>query len=170
MYYILNFYPPLSAEASRAIEAIRLDYDPTSAFTRAHITVLCPVPERVGEERLICHIEQVLSGRGPFDIRLGGFHRSRDHWLFLTLREGESRFRKIYRALYTDMLAEFARDDAEFIPHLGLGLPSAITVDRLHLTGIPDGILERATGKRQGLPEDASLVLIREFRLSQRDA
>jgi 2'-5' RNA ligase len=54
---------------------------------------------------------------------LGGFHKSHDHWLFLTLKKGEAQVKKLYQSLYTGILAEYRRkDDIEFVPHLGLGL------------------------------------------------
>ena len=122
MYYTLSWYPQLSAELSESIDAIRREYDPTSGFTKPHITVLFPVPGSVGEGRLISHIQNVLSDWTPFKIRLGGFHKSPDHWLFLTLKEGEAQVKKLYQLLYTGILADYRRDDIEFLPHLGLGL------------------------------------------------
>lgn len=122
MYYALSFYPQLSTELSESIDAIRREYDPTSGFTKPHITVLFPVPGIVGEGQLISHIQNVLSDCSPFEIRLGGFHRSRDHWLFLTLKEGEAQVKELYQALYTGLVAKYRRDDIEFVPHLGLGL------------------------------------------------
>jgi len=122
MYYALSLYPQLGAELSEAIDAIRREYDPTSGLTEPHITVLFPVPGISGEAELISHIENVLSDWTPFEIRLGGFHKSHDHWLFLTLTEGEAQVRKLYITLYTGPLASHRRDDIEFVPHLGLGL------------------------------------------------
>ena len=122
MYLAMGFYPRLSAELSEAVGAIREKYDPTSGFIEPHVTVLFPVPASVGEEELIGHVENVLSGWRPFKIRLGGFHKSRDHWLFLTLTEGEAEVKRLNRSLYTGILAEYRRDDIEFVPHLGLGL------------------------------------------------
>ena len=122
MYYALIIYPQLSAELFQSIETIRGKYDPTSGFSKPHITVLFPVPGSVGEGRLISHIQYVLSDWSPFEIHLGGFHKSHDHWLFLTLIEGEAQVKKLYQGLYTGILAEFRRDDIEFVPHLGLGL------------------------------------------------
>ncbi|NIM49037.1 MAG: hypothetical protein GTO22_07230 [Gemmatimonadales bacterium] len=87
-----------------------------------HVTVLFPVPERVGLEHLVTHIQQVLSTWEPFEIRLGGLEKSPDHWLLLTLREGNDTVKELYRSLYTGILAEFRRDDIEFVPHVGLGL------------------------------------------------
>jgi 2'-5' RNA ligase len=122
MYYALILYPQLGLELSELIDALRREYDPTSGFTRPHITVMFPVPEGLGEAELVRHIHNVLSDSAPFEIRLGGFHKSDDHWLFLTLKEGEVQVKKLYHALYTGMLAEYRRDDIEFVPHLGLGL------------------------------------------------
>jgi hypothetical protein len=50
---------------------------------------------------------------------LGGFHKSHDHWLFLTLKEGEAQMKRLYQDIYTGVLAEYRR---EYVPHLGLGL------------------------------------------------
>lgn len=122
MYYALNIYPRLSDELLDSISAIRKDYDPTAPFTKVHITVLFPVPGRVGEETLIDHIENVLNDWSPFEIELGGFHKTHDHWLFLTLSDGADQVKKLYRQLYSGMLEEFRREDIEFVPHIGLGL------------------------------------------------
>jgi 2'-5' RNA ligase len=122
MYYALGFYPRLSTELAEAIGAIRRAYDPTVRFVKPHITVLFPVPEIVGEGRLVSHIGNVLSDWSPFDIQLGGFHKSHDHWLFLTLEAGGGHVKSLYQSLYTGILAEYRRDDIEFVPHLGLGL------------------------------------------------
>ena len=46
-----------------------------------------------------------------------------------------------------------------------LPLGSSCAVDRLHLTKIPDEVLEWATGIRASIPEDAQVVEVREFRL-----
>ena len=200
MYYALVLYPHLDKALAEAIEEIRRRHDPTVDFVKPHITVVFPMPDQVGESRLISHIESVLNNWSPFDICLSGFHRSDDHWLFLTLGEGAAEVRQLYRALYTGVLAEYRRDDIEFVPHLGLGLflkegskydwnnpqeaefdeqryqeawheantlplGSSCTVDRLHLTKIPDEVLEWATGSRARIPEDAQAVEVREFRL-----
>lgn len=205
MYYALNFYPHLGAELAESIDAIRRQYDPTSGFTKPHITVLFPVPASVGEGRLISHIQNVLSEWRPFEIRLGGFHKSRDHWLFLTLKDGEAQVKKLYQALYKGILAEYRRDDIEFVPHLGLGLfikegstydwdnpqeadfdreryekalrqakalplPSSTSLDALHLTKIPDVILEWATGKRASIPVGSQIAAVREFPLGNQGA
>jgi 2'-5' RNA ligase len=122
LYYALSLDPQLNAELSDSIDAIRNEYDPTVAVVKPHITVIFPVPERVGEARLIRHVENVLRDWSPFEIQLGGLHKSRDHWLFLTLKAGAEQVRNLYRALYTGILAEFRGNDSAFVPHIGLGL------------------------------------------------
>jgi 2'-5' RNA ligase len=122
MYYALVISPDLSEGLAESIEAIRGRYDPTSDFTKPHITVMFPIPGCVGERVLVRHIKIALSDWVPFNIRLGGFHKSPDHWLFLTLTEGASQVKRLNRSLYTGILAEYRRGDIEFVPHIGLGL------------------------------------------------
>jgi len=119
MYYALVFYPRVDRAL---IDEIRRKYDPTIDVIGPHVTVLFPVPERVGEEELVAHIQSVLRDCRPFEVCLGGFHKSPDHWLFLTLQKGNRRVKELHRSLYTGVLAEFRRDEIEFVPHLGLGL------------------------------------------------
>ena len=121
MYYCLSFFPQLSVELAESIDAIRNAYDPTSGFIKPHITLVFPTPDSVGEQSLISHIQNVLNDWSPFEIQLGGFHKSRDHWLFLKLQEGEAEVKRLYQALYTGILAD-GRDVSKFVPHLGLGL------------------------------------------------
>lgn len=119
MYYALVFYPVIDRGL---IDKLRRTYDPTVDVIGPHVTVLFPVPERVGEVQLVDHIRSVLDGREPFEVRLGGFRKSPDHWMLLTLQEGNQTVKELYRSLYTGILGEFRRDDIEFVPHLGLGL------------------------------------------------
>jgi len=122
MYHALLYYPPLDPQLSVQIDAIRRQHDPTVDVVRPHITVVFPIPDTVGESQLVAHIDDVLRERRPFEIRFGGLHKSPDHWLFLTLAEGEPEVKELYRSLYTGLLAPLRRDDIQFVPHLALGL------------------------------------------------
>jgi 2'-5' RNA ligase len=122
MYYALVFYPQLDSELTELIDEIRRKYDPTVDWSEPHVAVVFPVPDVVGEAEFVGHIEDVLRDWKPFEIRLGGFHKSRDHWLFLTVAKGERQVKDLYQSLYTGILEEYRRDDIEFVPHLGLGL------------------------------------------------
>jgi 2'-5' RNA ligase len=121
VYYCLSIFPQLRIELAQSIDAIRSVYDPTSGFVKPHITLVFPTPDSVGEQSLISHIQYVLSSWSPFVIQLGGFHKSRDHWLSLRLQEGEAEVKRLYQALYTGILAD-GRDFSRYVPHLGLGL------------------------------------------------
>lgn len=118
-YFCAGIFPERGVEA---IQRIRRTYDPTLTVVGPHVTVLFPVPETVGEAKLLSHLEAVCTRWSSFEIQLGGFHRSDDHWLFLTLLQGEEDVRSLYREVYTDILEEYRRDDIEFVPHIGLGL------------------------------------------------
>ena len=122
MYYAVIIYPQLSSGLSQSIDAIRRKYDPTAGFIKPHITVLFPVPDSVGIDHLTSHIQNVLGSWEPFEMQLGGFQKSHDHWLFLRLKEGERQIKRLYQALYTGFLKEYRRMDIDFIPHIGLGL------------------------------------------------
>jgi hypothetical protein len=122
MYYSLDFYPQLSLELSESIDAIRREYDPTYSIIKPHIGIIFPATNNLDERLLISHIEHVLSSWSPFVIRLGGFHKSPDHWLFLTLQEGEAEVKRLHQELYTGYLAEYRRVGHTPFPHLGLGL------------------------------------------------
>lgn len=197
MHFALVFYPEVDGVL---VDEIRRKHDPTVDLIDPHITVLFPVPERVGESALIEHVRQVLEGFAPFEIQLTGFHRSSDHWLLLILSKGNRKVKELYSALYTGLLEEFRRDDLEFIPHLGLGLflkegstydwddpdPDDLDLETceavqreveargtdwssfvktLHLIGIPDEVLEWATGETSDFPVAARVIETRRFAL-----
>lgn len=119
MYYALLIYPTVDEVL---VGQIRREHDPTVDVVRPHMPVVFPVPESVGRDSLIAHIQSVTADYRPFEIVLGGFFRSPDHWLFLTLAHGNDSVRRLYRLLHTGLLAEFRVADEEFMPHVGLGL------------------------------------------------
>ena len=119
MYYGMAYFPDVDPEG---IARLRRKYDPTVDLIAPHLTVMFLVPESVGEGPLVQHLEDVLKRWRPFPIRLHGFRKSWDHWLFLVLKEGNDEVIKLYQDVYTGILAEHRRDDIEFIPHVALGL------------------------------------------------
>jgi len=121
MYYCLNFFPQLSPELTKAINAIRNVHDPTAPYYPPHITLIFPTHHSVGEQPLIDHIEKVLAHWSTFDIQLGGFRLKRDYWLFLSVAEGEDYLKRLYRELHTGLLDD-GRNLSRFVPHVGLGL------------------------------------------------
>jgi 2'-5' RNA ligase len=121
MYYCLSFYPQFSPDLAKTINAIKSAHDPTAPYYPPHITLIFPTHHSVGEQVLINHIEKVLRGWSPFEIRLGGLRLSRDYWLFLLVAEGEEHLKRLYRDLHTGFLDD-GRDANWFLPHVGLGL------------------------------------------------
>jgi len=121
MYYCLSCYPQLSKTLADAIYAIRNRYDPTAPFYDPHITVIFPTHERVGLQPLSDHIQYVLGEWKPFEIQLGGLELKPNHWLLLGLKEGEAEFKRLYRQLHTEVLAD-DRDLDRYTPHMSLGL------------------------------------------------
>lgn len=104
------------------IDRLRQKYDPTVSLIKPHITVLFPVPAETGESRIQTHIIKVLASRTAFRIRINGFKKSWDHWLLLTIKEGNDRIIKLHDDLYTGFLSPFRRRDITFVPHIGIGL------------------------------------------------
>lgn len=123
-----------------------------------HITLVFPLPEDAGEQRLSAHIEGVLRGWQPFTIRLKGLLQSTDDSLFLSVAEGVDNMIRLHQDLYEGILSSYRREDLPFIPHVTLGVFSGDTrrcsevlidtqrmeldyhcyVDRLHLVKIND--------------------------------
>lgn len=87
-----------------------------------HITILFPVPDEIGEDTLVDHIEAVLKPWEPFPIRLKGFDKSWDNWLFLTLEDGNTEVIRLHTEVYSGILRPYHRKDIEFVPHISLGL------------------------------------------------
>jgi 2'-5' RNA ligase len=115
----MGYFPDVDLQA---VDLLRRKYDPTVDLVGPHVTVLFPVPERVGEEPLVRHLESVLRRWQPFPIRMHGLQKSWDHWLFLVLKDGNHAVIELYQEVYTGMLAKYRRDDIVFIPHVALGL------------------------------------------------
>jgi len=116
MAYVVLIYPHVD---EALVGRIRRAYDPTVDVVRPHIPVVYPVPESIGLDRLAAHIAAVLEDWPPFEIRLSGLVRSRDHWLFLTPDHGDGSLSDLYRHLHTGLLADYAA--VRYEPHLGLG-------------------------------------------------
>ena len=119
MYYALVFFP-IAKIAD--INKIRKKFDPTYNLINPHMTIIFPVPGSAGKERIIKHIENILKRQKSFQIHFGELKKSWDHWLFLTLKEGEQDVKKLYNEIYCGFLSQYRRDDIEFIPHISLGL------------------------------------------------
>jgi hypothetical protein len=123
MYYVLLHYPKFDEKTEENIKAFRKKYDPFADSLKPHIPFIFPVPcGEIEEKKLTEHIETVLKNWRPFQIRIGGFKKSWDHWMFLLLNEGNEEAIALHDELYTGALSPYLRKDIEYIPHVGLGL------------------------------------------------
>ena len=64
----------------------------------------------------------MVSRTPSFEIRLKGFEKSWDHWLFLGVAEGRDRVIALHDALYTGILRPHLWTEQPYSPHVGLGL------------------------------------------------
>ena len=85
MYFGLVHYPQVDL---KLVDQIRRKYDPTVDLVQPHITVMFLVPESAGEGKLAGHLKHVLSTCKPIPIRMRGLCKTPDHWLLLTLEDG----------------------------------------------------------------------------------
>lgn len=67
------------------IDDIRKKYDPLSEHVRPHITLVFPFESDIEASKLKEHIENVISGMMPFDIKLSGITPSTSFGSYLFL-------------------------------------------------------------------------------------
>ncbi len=133
--YALVHYPDIEL---RAIQQFRQRHDPQFDLIGPHITLLFPVPDCVGEEALVCHIDQVLRGWRPFEIGLREVQIAWDDYLYLLVQEGKETLVRLHDEIYTGILREYLRADLPYIPHVTLGKaePPADLLDKARRLGI----------------------------------
>jgi 2'-5' RNA ligase len=119
MIYALVHYPNVDAQQ---INQFRKKYDPQVDLIEPHLTLMFPVPESIGENNLVYHLESVLSGRKPFPFHLQGLQKSWDDYLFLMVQEGQADIIGLHSEIYTGILADYRKEDILFVPHLTLGV------------------------------------------------
>jgi len=119
MFYALAYYPELNDEV---VNKLRKKYDPYSDLIKEHITLIFPVPETIGVDKLLSHISAILEKREPFRIHIRGFEKTWDNWLFLKVKEGKEKLIELHDALYTGILQLYLRKDLPYTPHIGIGL------------------------------------------------
>lgn len=121
-YYATVIYPKV--DLSR-INSFKEKHDPYYPGIGAHLTLVFPTPEEVGDEVITKHVEEILAKYKPFDIHLAGFEKAWDHWLFLNVKEGNEQIVRLHDELYTGSLESYLRKDIPFSPHIALGLFAA---------------------------------------------
>lgn len=123
MTYALVHYPAIDIHA---IQRFRQRHDPQYNLIAPHITVLFPVPDRLGEQALVGHIQQVLRGWQPFEIGLQGVQLSTDQYIYLLVQAGREPLLRLHDEIYTGVVREYLRVDLPYIPHVTLGLANQV--------------------------------------------
>lgn len=119
MYYCVVHYPNID---STKIELLRQKYDPTANHIKAHLTLVFPVKaDSVNAEELTSHVKEIASKSMAFPMKLIGFEKSWDNWLFLGVEEGKGKIVTLHDNLYSGILEPHWRKDLPFSPHLSLG-------------------------------------------------
>ncbi|MFX1572676.1 MAG: 2'-5' RNA ligase family protein [Promethearchaeota archaeon] len=104
------------------IEALRKKYDPHYNLIKPHITLIFPINNiSISRKSLSKHVRSIVNNWKPFDIELGGFTKSWDHWLFLLIKKGNKEMIQLHNELYKGIFSPYLRNDIEYIPHISLG-------------------------------------------------
>jgi len=85
MVYALVHYPNID---TWVVHQSRKRHDPEVNLFEPHITLMLPMPDYIGENKIVKHLQSVLNKQQPFPIHLEGFQKSWDDYLFLMVREG----------------------------------------------------------------------------------
>lgn len=119
MYYCVVHYPNID---STKIETLRQKYDPTANYIKAHLTLVFPVKtDSVNKDDLVSHVKDIVTGQAAFKMKLAGFEKSWDNWLFLGVEDGKDKVVSLHDELYSGILEPHWRKDLPFSPHLSLG-------------------------------------------------
>ena len=119
MIYSLVYYPEID---TTQINYFRKKYDPQVDLIQPHITIMFPVSDFVGEDKLVDHVGNVLNERQRFTIRLHGLYKSWDDCLFLLVQEGKEAIADLHAQIYTGLLADLRQTEFPYVPHLTLGM------------------------------------------------
>ncbi len=117
-HYAIVFFPKIDTEL---IQTFRKKYDPLWNVIPPHITIVFPFSD-ISESAVLNHLQIITKTIKPFQIRLHGFMKSFDHYLFLLIQQGKEEVYGVHDGLYTGPLASHLRSDIPFVPHMTLGV------------------------------------------------
>jgi len=100
MLLALVYYPKIENED---FHRFRHRYEPYAYLLPAHLTFIFPLPDSVGRQNLEGHISDVLTTWKPFQVHFCELHKTTDHWLFWTLKEGNDRAIQLHDEFYQGM-------------------------------------------------------------------
>lgn len=119
MLYAVVAYPKVDFGK---INDFRKKYDPHYSLIKPHITLVFPFQDTISEGAIIKHVEDRLDGLRSFSITINGYDKFFDHWLYLTISNGNREVTELHDVLYTNTLDKLLRKDLPFIPHITIGL------------------------------------------------
>jgi hypothetical protein len=113
-------YPNIN---TKGINSFRRKYDPLIKVIEHHITLIFPVriPVDINERELIIHIQKIANSWKKFKIEIKDLKLAWDNWLFLLIKNGNSKIIQLHDELYSEKMSRFWRKDIEFIPHIAIG-------------------------------------------------
>jgi 2'-5' RNA ligase len=104
------------------IEAFRRKYDPHYNLIKPHITLIFPIDNTlISRLSLSEYVKSVINNWKSFNIELGGFKKSWDHWLFLLVQKGKKEIIELHDELYQGILLPHLKNNLEYIPHITIG-------------------------------------------------
>lgn len=164
--YALVHYPHIELHD---IQRFRQQHDPQFHLIAPHITLLFPVPDCLGEQALVHHIEQVLRSWQPFEISLGDVQTAWDDALYLLVQEGKETLVQLHDEIYTGILQAYLRADLPYIPHVTLGKagPRPDLLEQARRLGITARCRLNALHLVQVNDERSKIVWSRVFHLGQ---
>lgn len=106
------------------------------------------------------YLRGVFGNTQKFPIHLKGFEKAVDHWLFLTVQEGNDKIVRLHDELYRGPLEKYLRPDLPFIPHIALGLfaakDSGYSLENPQIVGFDEVEYKRALEEAENLDLDYS--------------
>lgn len=116
--YAIVAFPALDCPDS--VEAIRRRLDPLAGLLAAHVTLVFPFSDDLGEASLADHVGRAVEGVPPFPIALKDVSTEAGGYVFLNVGAGSARFHYLHARLYSGPLARH-RSSAEYRPHVTVG-------------------------------------------------
>jgi 2'-5' RNA ligase len=80
-----------------------------------------PLTESISEDKLVDHLQNILSEIEPFPIHLRGLQKSVDDYLFLLVDQGKEDIVDLHMRVYSELLENRRRSSLRYVPHLTLG-------------------------------------------------
>jgi 2'-5' RNA ligase len=117
--YAIVAFPVLDAAA--AIEATRRRFDPLASTLPAHVTLVFPFTDAVGEADLAAHVARAVADQPAFDISLSGITAEDGGYIFLGVETGADVLRTLHDRLYRGVLAPHLSSAHEYQPHITIG-------------------------------------------------